>query len=193
MNKRDFIQRCVSNAINQTGKEQDEDVITRAERYWERLSQRGYGASKQHVPRDKNKNGYNQLTPYQKQWFDQFWNAFSYKHGRSGAAIRWHQMGELPQGDYEHIVDAAKAEAASRPEKVAQKITPIMAQGWLNNSRYEDHQRKQDTNAKQTESKRQEKIIDLKRDLAFYTTQDSNFARDEVKKIRVRLKKMEVK
>ena len=174
-------------------KVEGDKIIAWAEARWALLSERGYGDSRPHQPRATGKNWYKELSSFQLEWFDQFWNKFAKKDDRNGAAMRWYQMGELSIEEYQHIVYAAGITAKERPELIAQGLTPIHGQGWLNKRRFDDIPKQQDTKAKQTVSKQQEKIIDLRRDLAHYASIDSDFARDEVERIKQRLEKLEGK
>lgn len=70
--------------------------------------------------------------------FEQFWDAYDYKHGRGGAEKAWAAIPTLTDGLVEKICDAARKEAERRPAWVAKGMTPKMAQGWLNERRWED-------------------------------------------------------
>ena len=168
-------------------------AISWGEVLWERLSVRGYGAVKQQKAKDKSKTWYAELSDNQRKYFDLFWSAYNYKFARNKAARRWFELGELSDSEYQHIIYAASIEAQDRANKKAQGITPIYAQGWLEDKRFTDVPAKQDTRSKQTESDRQLKIRELKGDLAHYAAIDTDFARDEVKKIKLRLEKLEGK
>ena len=50
--------------------------------------------------------------------------------------MAWHQMGELTKEEYQHIVDAAAAEARKPLEPGKSRK---MGQGWLTARRYDDH------------------------------------------------------
>jgi hypothetical protein len=73
--------------------------------------------------------------------FKLFWEAFGYKKGRAEAIDAWLDIPQLTNGLVLRITEAAKAEASSRPELKKQRLTPIMAQGWLTARRWEDEHR----------------------------------------------------
>lgn len=166
-------------------------AINWSEALWEKLSERGYGAAKQQKAKYQTKNWYMELPDSSRQWFDKFWSAYNYKYDRNGAARRWFELGELTSNEYEHIIYAASVEAQDRANKKAQGITPIYAQGWLSGKRYMDIPKQQEATAKRTENERRSKIIELKADLAHYASIDSDFARNEVKKIKSQLQQLE--
>jgi hypothetical protein len=70
--------------------------------------------------------------------FIQFWEAFSYRSGKAEAADAWMDIPHMTQGILSDILAAAKAEAATRPSRIAAGSTPKMAQGWLTARRWED-------------------------------------------------------
>lgn len=132
MSKKRFVQSVVIRSLPEPGKLTQ--AIAYAEQLWDGLTQHGYGADKQE-PRDS-KDWYASLNDRQRRWFGKFWNAFGYKHGRNGAAMRWHQLGELSDEQYQQIVDAAGKEANKQlPPGQARK----MAQGWLQEKRHLDY------------------------------------------------------
>jgi hypothetical protein len=133
MTKRDFIQRLFIAA--KPPREKFAAALVYAEAVWEFLSRNGYGAPEPTGPRES-VDWYGKLDERQRYWFDQFWEAFGYKKDRNGAAMRWHQLGELDQDQYRHIVEAAKAEAA---QQLAPGQVRKMAQGWLNEKRWTDY------------------------------------------------------
>jgi len=139
MRKVDFIQHVIIRSLPPLDKVAA--GVAYAESLWNSISSLGYGAPNQgnpSQPRDiTNQNYYKNLSQHQKEWFDKFWKAFNYKHDRNGAAMRFSQLGELTEQEYKTIVDAAKKEAhRTLPHGQSRK----MAQGWLAEMRYQDHQ-----------------------------------------------------
>jgi len=133
MSKKRFIHQVIIRSLPAIDKLPQ--AIHYAEQLWDELSKHGYGADKQQ-PRD-NKDWYAALNARQKKWFVAFWNAFNYKHGRNGAAMRWQQLGDLSDAEYQQIIDAAGKEAQKQlPQGQARK----MAQGWLAEKRWQDYQ-----------------------------------------------------
>lgn len=113
-----------------------EKAVRYADRAWQRLQAGGYG-NKDHKPLAPNPldNHYKGLTSPQREAFDAFWIAYGHKVGRSRAAMRWAQMGDLTKAQYQVIIDAARADAQrERPEGTTRK----MAEGWLSERRWED-------------------------------------------------------
>jgi len=132
MRKADFIQHIIIRSLPNPNKVAA--GVAYAEQLWQQLSELGYGATKQAQPRD-NVNYYQQLNELQQQHFNSFWKAFNYKHDRNGAAMRWQQLGELSNQQYQLIIVAAKKESKrTLPFGQSRK----MAQGWLAEMRYED-------------------------------------------------------
>ena len=70
--------------------------------------------------------------------FEQFWDAYGYKRGRGGAEKAWAAIPVLTVSLVEQICAAARKEADRRPALEARGMTPKMAQGWLNERRWED-------------------------------------------------------
>lgn len=132
MSKRRFIQDIVIRSLPPV--ERIPAAVSYAERVWDELTRHGYGAPKQAKPRDT-VDHYGALSQYQRDWFDQFWQAFGYKAGRNRAALAWGKLGELAEADYRRIIDAAKAESL-RPRKPSE--TRKMAEGWLSERRFDD-------------------------------------------------------
>lgn len=69
--------------------------------------------------------------------FNLFWNAFDWKRGRSKALEAFMKI-KLTDNIFEQILSGAKAYAQYRPALIAKGSTPKMAQGWLNDKRWED-------------------------------------------------------
>jgi len=98
------------------------------------LTEKGYGDDKPSQPRD-GKDWYQKMDARQKRWFDGFWLAFGLRQGRNEAAMRWSQLGNLSDAEYQQIIDAAAKEAKRElPQGQARK----MAQGWLHEKKYLD-------------------------------------------------------
>lgn len=137
MSKKRFIQNAVPVLLFQTGEKPSVDkAVSYAERLWDKLTERGYGASTtEHKPRNS-KDHYKLLSAHQRQYFNLFWNAFKHKHGRDGAAMRWLQLGELSTEGYQLIIDAAAKESQ---RQLPYGQVRIMAQGWLEEKRYNDY------------------------------------------------------
>lgn len=111
-------------------------AISWAEALWKKLQERGYG-EKAEPPQSRGvgKDWYNELNINQQKWFCAFWDAFAHKVGRNEAAMRWHELGELQDAEYQKIVAAAKEDAQrSLPDGQSRK----MAQGWLSERRWTD-------------------------------------------------------
>lgn len=143
MTKKRFIQAVVARALPQHGKLGD--AIKYAENLWDGLTQYGYGAETPAKPRES-RDWYNQLNPRQQRFFLGFWKAFGYKKDLNGAAMRWLQLGELTDGEYQAIIDAAGKEALKQlPQGQARK----MAQGWLFEKRWLDYKPEQKTVSQQ--------------------------------------------
>ncbi|MDY6845408.1 MAG: hypothetical protein SVW57_15125, partial [Thermodesulfobacteriota bacterium] len=69
--------------------------------------------------------------------FDIFWEAFKDKRGKEKALKAWTSI-KLTPGLFDKIVSGAKAYAKERVNILARQGTPKMAQGWLNDKRWED-------------------------------------------------------
>ncbi len=84
------------------------------------------------LAQQKNGKGFDQTA------FDQFWDAFDYKRGKKQAMNAWAKIADMSPGLADKIVDGAKQYASQRPVLIAKGLTPKMAQGWLEDSRWED-------------------------------------------------------
>ncbi|MEW4983092.1 MAG: hypothetical protein AB1Y26_07655 [Cycloclasticus sp.] len=137
MSKKRFIQSASAILLFQTGEKPCVDKAVRyAEKLWEKLTEKGYGAStKEHRPRSS-RDYYKLLSEHQRKAFNLFWNAFGHKHGRDGAAMRFGQLGELTSAEYKIIIEAAKKESL---RQLPYGQSRIMAQGWLEEKRYNDY------------------------------------------------------
>ena len=129
MSKKRFIQSVIARSLPTL--EKREAALVYAESLWDYLSSQGYGDDKPSQPRD-GKDWYQKMDARQKRWFDGFWLAFGLRQGRNEAAMRWSQLGNLSDADYQQIIDAAGKEAKRElPQGQARK----MAQGWLHEKR----------------------------------------------------------
>lgn len=134
MSKKRFIQAVIARSLPRG--EQRETALAYAENLWGWLSSKGYGdAATDPTPRES-KDWEAELNRKQAHYFEQFWEAFSYKKGRNEAVMRWLQLGDLTDEQYQHIINAAKKEA-DRPLPPGQ--VRKMAQGWLNAQRWTDY------------------------------------------------------
>lgn len=132
MSKKRFIQEVVIRSL--PSPEKFQDALDYAERLYDWLTSKGYGDDKPSTPRD-GKDWYIRLDARQKHFFDAFWAAFQLGKGKNEAAMRWHQLGNLSDAEYQQIIDAAAKEAKRElPQGQARK----MAQGWLHEKRYLD-------------------------------------------------------
>ncbi|MEG7525083.1 MAG: hypothetical protein M3H12_18655 [Chromatiales bacterium] len=134
MHKRKHIQQAATYFLPHVGWDLNK-AIDYAERLWQRLTERSYGAPEANGPR-QSENWYGKLQGATKKQFDAFWNAFNFKQGRDGAAMRWYQLGDLTEQQAKQIIDAARAEA-QRP--LAPGVSRKMAQGWILERRWDDH------------------------------------------------------
>jgi hypothetical protein len=63
---------------------------------------------------------------------------FNYKRGKGGAEASWSRIKGYGPELHANIIAGAKREAAMRPKLEQLGKTPKMAQGWLNERRWED-------------------------------------------------------
>ncbi len=133
MNKAQFIQQIVIRAC--PGLDRLPAAIAHGEQLWQGLTQAGYGDKKPSEPRDIKEEYYNLLSDRQKAWFDRFWAAFKLNCSKQRAAMRWLQLGDLSDTQYQTIVNAAKKEA----ERDHGGATRKHAEGWLNDKRWTDY------------------------------------------------------
>jgi hypothetical protein len=110
-------------------------AIEDALKVWDRLTERGFGDKKSLSVAIKSNSAYDVLTEEQRVWFDRFWQAFNYKKDRENAAKTWLQLGVLPNTTYQKIIEAAQKTAS---EPLPRGQSRKMAQGWLNDKRWED-------------------------------------------------------
>lgn len=86
--------------------------------------------------------------------FNLFWTAFDYKFGKAAAADSWLDIPVLKNGLVNEIVEAAKAEASLRQDKINNGQTPKYAQGWISDRRWEDeYQSRQESAAEYAKRK----------------------------------------
>lgn len=137
MKKRDFIQTATVQFMPNLDWDLDKS-IQYAEKLWLKLTANGYGDSQPSQPRDM-VNYYQQLSVTGKKQFDQFWTAFNYKAGKQRAAMRWAQIGDLSPSDLKKIIIAAKQIDSYRKQNPGQ--TPVMAERWLCESRFDDFEK----------------------------------------------------
>ncbi len=148
MSKKRFIEAVIIRTLPNIDKL--DAAIDYAEALYQALSRRGYGENKSQP--NPEQDWYAKLSARQKRGFDRFWQAFGMKKGKNGAAMRWYQLGEKTDAQYQPIIDAAKKEAEQAlPPGQARK----MAQGWLQEKRYLDDQaNKQNPNPNKQEINR---------------------------------------
>lgn len=70
--------------------------------------------------------------------FNQFWDAFNFKQSRKQAEKAWADISGMTEELAAKICEAARREAALRPQYAARGRTPKYPQGWLNDRRWED-------------------------------------------------------
>lgn len=79
-----------------------------------------------------------------KERFDEFWDTFAHKHGKTKAAKAWTEIASAakPDDDLDALADlimhAAAIEAKRRSTQVKAGRTPIYPEGWLSQRRFED-------------------------------------------------------
>jgi hypothetical protein len=135
MTQTEFVRQYVMRHFDREAPDIDR-LVREGERLWQRLTERGYGARQDKGPRE-HVDWYSRLSPDQQALFDRFWAAFNLKRGKQGAAMRWGQI--CPDADTaEHMIEAAAKEAEQR-KKLPDGQSPIMAQGWLQQRRWEDY------------------------------------------------------
>ncbi|MBF0230480.1 MAG: hypothetical protein HQK63_13000 [Desulfamplus sp.] len=70
--------------------------------------------------------------------FNEFWEAFNFKHGKADAADEWLKIPVLTDSSVKSIIDTAKREAENRPLIISQGRQPKWAAGWIAGRRWED-------------------------------------------------------
>lgn len=178
MSKKRFIQAVVARALPKHGKLGD--AIAYAENLWDGLTQYGYGADAPATPRES-RNWHDQLNDRQRRFFLAFWKAFSYKKDLNGAAMRWGQLGELSDGDYQVIIDAAAKEALKPlPQGQARK----MAQGWLYEKRWLDYKPEEKSVAQQKNHALSRLINELKAIEKLYENSQNPALKEQIDKLK---------
>ena len=112
------------------------ETLAYAENLWDYLSDNGYGDKKASEPRDLKDDFYHKLNARQRHYFDKFWLAFGHKYGKQRAAMRWLQLGEKSNDDYDQIIAAAKKESLRDFGTTTRKY----AEGWLSELRFADYE-----------------------------------------------------
>jgi len=160
VNRREFVQRAAIRLLDPAEPDANR-AIRWAERLWDRLSARGYGAPEARGPREP-VNWVDRLTTEQRAWFDEFWSAFALKKGKQRAAMRWAQI--CPdEATARHIIEAGAAEA-KRPVPDGQ--VRKHAEGWLSERRWEDHTPSAGEHQRVCEVERANEISRLRGELA---------------------------
>jgi hypothetical protein len=143
MSKSRFIQAVFIRAL--PPKDKFDSCLAHAEEMWGYLSSYAHGDAGESKARES-KDWYTSLDERSQKFFCAFWVNFGYKKGRNNAAMRWHQLGNLSNEQYQQIVDAAKKEAERQlPAGQVRK----MAEGWLFEKRYEDFKPEEKTASSQ--------------------------------------------
>ncbi|MFP4596506.1 hypothetical protein [Ralstonia sp.] len=187
MTRTDFIRHYVLRWFDRHTQEPGvKRLIYEAGRLWDYLNRNGVGERQAHQPRDIT-DWYATLSAEQRALFDRFWSnsSFAYKRGRNGAAMRWAQLNP-DATTAEHIIHAAGLEAEAR-KRLPRDQTPIMAQGWLAERRWEDYappqaqQREQAHDANRAERRRlRAEISHLDRLLSHQENEQLREQRDEL-------------
>ena len=92
--------------------------------------------------------------------FDQFWDAFDFKQSRKQAEKAWADIPNLTEDLAARICEAARREAALRPQYTARGRTPKYPQGWLNDRRWEDDYDQREAMESQQAMPRQGSLFD---------------------------------
>lgn len=77
------------------------------------------------------------LSGPQLQAFEAFWKTFNYSQGKAAAADAWIDL-RVNNEMFQRILKGALKESQRRPQLLDSGRTPIMAQGWLSQRRFED-------------------------------------------------------
>jgi hypothetical protein len=80
------------------------------------------------------------LTGKRLETFERFWKAFNYKKSKAPAADAWLNIPELTNSLVEKIIQAAAQANKDRQKILAAGLTPIYAQGWITQRRWEDEE-----------------------------------------------------
>ena len=104
---------------------------------------------------DFSNDSYCGLTGERLKSFNEFWAAFDYKKGKSGAAKAWQRLGNMSDDLFQQIIAGAKREAGARQKRLDQGLIPKMAQGWLMDQRWEDELSEHESDGCKDDSKSQ--------------------------------------
>lgn len=94
------------------------------------------------------------ITGKRAETFKRFWDAFGDKRGIAQAIDAWASIPTLTDSLVDRICEAAKQYADKRQDIRAQNGTPKMAQGWLNDRRWEDEEPEETCNIIRLRGKR---------------------------------------
>ncbi|TAN71590.1 MAG: hypothetical protein EPN17_00870 [Methylobacter sp.] len=177
MNKAQFIQQIVIRTC--PGLDKLPAAIAHGEQLWQGLTKAGYGDKKPAEPRDIKDDYYSLLSDRQKSWFDKFWAAFNLKTGKQRAALRWQQLGELSDSQYQTIVTAAKKEA----ERDHGGATRKYAEGWLSDRRWTDYTPTQTVQNQQQDNEINKLLADLNGIKRLYQQSQDEALLPQIKKL----------
>lgn len=157
-------------------------AIEFSEALWQKLTAKGYGTAQTKEKARVGVNYYEQLSVHQKKWFCMFWKVFKHNQGKQNAARRWGELGELTEEQYRGICAAAEAEGK---RTLPQGQTRKMAEGWINERRWEDSQPDTKELVKKADP-RQAELIEAKQQLMhaqnqFNNTQDTYWSEEVTK------------
>lgn len=133
--KRSFVQAVMARLCPKA--EQRDQALRFAEGMWAFLVDKGYGPPEPAGPRQST-DWYGKLVEPQKSRFDRFWAAYGHKVDRNGAAMRWHQLGDISESEADAIIHAAAAANRQWRETAQTGQVRKMAQGWLHERRWRD-------------------------------------------------------
>jgi hypothetical protein len=135
MTKRQFVQGMITRLAPKL--HEFDRALAYAEGLWDRLQATGYGGPEPTGPRES-VDWYAKLQGPSREQFDAFWEAYGWKRDRNGAAMRWHQLGDLTEAQAATIVKAAAADRKQWTETAQSGQVRKMAQGWLHEQRWKD-------------------------------------------------------
>jgi hypothetical protein len=145
MSRSRFIQAVVVRSL--PALEKAEAVVEYAERLWEVLTRRGYGAPHEAKPRQR-VDWHGRLSAEQQAAFGKFWLAYGHKKGRNEAAMAWYEI-DPPAAEHEWIYASAAAEARAWRDHPPQGVIRIYPQGWLSGYRWRDQPRPEPADGRQ--------------------------------------------
>ncbi len=195
MNKKEYIQ--MATLLYRPKHSKDKNAIAWGLAMWDALTKAGYGdtlsKSKTKPKTRKSFDWYAKLEGKSKEYFDQFWSNWKEKKGRNEAASAWIKRGDMADREMQHLVYAASKFAATRAAIRAEGLTPIMAQGFINNRRDKDIERPCDVANDAMKAAQLEELRTLTGDLVHYQSlldkePDNKVYSDEVERIRKRIK-----